>query len=395
MKTKFFAFLVSLSLFLFLCNSCHQGNSMIVNNGDYRLAVHYDGDIEIADDETDFESISPHGFVKYSKKGYRMYAEGNNHGDIQYELSISGHDVDPNSQEGKTLIAMAIKDMLELGFDAEGRIQRLYNKGGKKALMGELSRLNSDYIKRLYLEWLLENTDLSTDELKTVASNIENRIGSDYDKSVLLTNYSDKYFDDSASTNAWLAAVASIGSDYDKANAMKKFMEQSSPKADMQKALQITSSVGSDYDKSTILETAIEHNSYNQADYKDLLDAINKVGSSYNKKELLKKLIQDEIPGGDDFNYLLKSINKIESDYEKHEVLSELTTKNIASDDQWRGIMMEASKVNSEYDRAEVLIDCARHMPRNDSLHNAFMDAANSIKSENDYGRVMQGWRQQ
>jgi len=392
MKTKFFALLVSLSCVLLLCNSCHRGNSMVMSNGDYKLSVYYDGEIEIADDENDFESISPHGFVKYSKKGYRLYAEGNHHGDVQYELSVNGHDVNPDSQEGKTLISMAIKDMLDMGFDAEGRIQRIYNKGGKAALLAKVSLLNSDYIKRMYLEWLLENTDLTPVELQAIASKVQLEVQSDYDKSTVLAQHSDKFFEDSASTNAWLAAAATIQSDYDKANALKQFMEQTGQRAQLKAALQITATVNSDYDKANIIRTALEHDAYSRGDYADLLNAINRVNSSYDKKELLKTLVDGDIPEGEDFNSLLKSINKVDGDFDRREVLTELAKKNIRTDEQWKGILLEASKINSEYDKAEILVECARNMPRNEALRDAYADAANSIKSEYDYGRVMKGY---
>ena len=94
MKTRSIGFAFSLVGLLLLCNACRRGNMMVVNNGDYKLTVRYDGEIEISDDETDFESISPRGYIKYNKNGSHMYAEGNNHGDVSYELSLNGHDVD-------------------------------------------------------------------------------------------------------------------------------------------------------------------------------------------------------------------------------------------------------------------------------------------------------------
>ena len=393
MKTRSIGFAFSLVGLLLLCNACRRGNMMVVNNGDYKLTIRYDGDIEISDDETDIESISPHGYIKYNKNGSRMYAEGNNHGDVSYDLSLNGHEVDPDSQEGKTFIALAIKDMIDAGFDAEGRMQRLYKKGGKQALLTAVDKLNGDYIKRMYLEWLLENTDLSNEEMVAIANKTERQIESAYDKSTLLSNHADKFFRDSASTSAWLAAVSTIHSDYDKANALKKIMEEQLPRSQMQAALLSAATVESDYDKANILRTALEHNSYAKEDYDDMVKAIGSVNSSYDKKELLKELVKGDIPTGEAFNSLMKCVNKVDGDYDKREVLMELASKNIASEEDWTAFLQTTSKLQSEYDKAEVMVECAKYIPHSDAMREAYADAANTIKAEYDYGRVMQAWR--
>jgi len=393
MKTRSIGFAFSLLGLLLLCNACRRGNMMVVNNGDYKISVRYDGEIEISDDETDFESISPRGYIKYNKNGSRMYAEGNNHGDVSYELSINGHDVDPDSQEGKTFIALAIKDMIDIGFDAEGRMQRLYKKGGKEALLTAVDKLHGDYIKRMYLEWLLENTDLSDEEMIVIANKTERQIESAYDKSTVLSNHSEKFFRDSAVIGAWLAAVSTIHSDYDKANALKRIMEEQLPRNQMKAALLSASTVESDYDKAGIIRTALEHNSYSKEDYDDMVKAISSVNSSYDKKELLKELVKEDIPSGESFNGLMKCLNKVDGDYDKREVLMELASKNISSEEDWTAFLQTTSKLQSEYDKAEVMVECAKHIPRTDAMRDAYADAANSIKGEYDYGRVMQAWR--
>jgi len=384
MKTRSIGFAFSLLGLLLLCNACRRGNMMVVNNGDYKISVRYDGEIEISDDETDFESISPRGYIKYNKNGSRMYAEGNNHGDVSYELSINGHDVDPDSQEGKTFIALAIKDMIDIGFDAEGRMQRLYKKGGKEALLTAVDKLHGDYIKRMYLEWLLENTDLSDEEMIVIANKTERQIESAYDKSTVLSNHSEKFFRDSAVIGAWLAAVSTIHSDYDKANALKRIMEEQLPRNQMKAALLSASTVESDYDKAGIIRTALEHNSYSKEDYDDMVKAISSVNSSYDKKELLKELVKEDIPSGESFNGLMKCLNKVDGDYDKREVLMELASKNISSEEDWTAFLQSTSKLQSEYDKAEVMVECAKHIPRTDAMRDAYADAANCIKGEYD-----------
>src|ERR1700689_523303 len=93
---------------MFFTISCHRGNAIIVNDGENDLSIYYSGEIKFNDDETKIQSISPDGYIHYKKNDRKLIAECDYHGQIKYELSDNGRQLDVNSEDGKKRLAVAI-----------------------------------------------------------------------------------------------------------------------------------------------------------------------------------------------------------------------------------------------------------------------------------------------
>src|ERR1700683_2099126 len=182
---KIIAIVLGFGVMLF-ASSCHRGNTIIVNDGENDLSIYYSGEIKFNDDETAISSISPDGYVRYKKNDRKLVAECDYHGQIKYELSDNGRPFDVNSEDGKKLMAIAIRDMIDVGFDAKGRLQRIYNKGGNHAVLSQIDNLKSDYVKTMYMEFLIASDSISEDDLRRVIKKVGSQIGSDFDKGNLL-----------------------------------------------------------------------------------------------------------------------------------------------------------------------------------------------------------------
>ena len=94
--------------------------------------INYLGKFQLSDDESSFKSISPGGYFKFRLNDIKVKAQSDMRGEIEYKIFDGKNDLTLND-EGKILATKAIKEMIYWGYDAEGRMERVYQKGGSQA----------------------------------------------------------------------------------------------------------------------------------------------------------------------------------------------------------------------------------------------------------------------
>ncbi|HEY1871640.1 MAG TPA: hypothetical protein VGG71_11325, partial [Chitinophagaceae bacterium] len=103
-------------------------SNMMVKSDHFIEQIKYSGKFEISDDEKSFKHISPGGYFKYRKNEVKVEAESNLRGAVDYTIYDGKNYISENGG-GKELVAEAIKEMIAWGFDAEARMERVYQKG--------------------------------------------------------------------------------------------------------------------------------------------------------------------------------------------------------------------------------------------------------------------------
>lgn len=341
---------------LILATSCHHyGNRMVVNNGIDKLEINYFGEIKFTDDETAIQSISKNGYLDYKKNDKGLRLTHDEQGKMKCVMFMDGHKVNPASPEGKKFMAEAIQEMISVGFDAQGRINRLVKKGGLRAVLNEVDHIDGDFVKSLYLEYLISSDSIHQNEVFEITKKISAQLGSDFEKGKLLRKFSATQMKDSMISQAYFEAVKSIGSDFEKANALKNRIRQ-----------------------------PLTNEQFDAA-----LIASNTIGSDFEKANLLKELIDQGIYEGESFSNLLSSVDHIGSDFEKANVLKKLVGKDIKTEEQWIGLINGTAQVSSEFERCNVLIQIADKMPKSEELKTNYLKVAKTINSEYEQERVV------
>ncbi len=395
----------------------------MISNGDDNLNITYSGDIKFNDDETSIRSISQNGYLKYKKNDKTLIAENNSHGEIKYEMEDNGRKINPNDDEGKSFLTNAVKNMIEVGFDAKGRMDRIYKKGGSRAILEEIDNLKSDYVKSMYIEYLFSVDSISQEEMKSTAKKIGTKISSDYDKGRLLSKFPADYLKDSLTAHAWFESAKSVSGDYDKANALKYIARQALTKEQFNQTVDVANTIGSDYEKANVLKELIFKSTFAEENFDKTIDAVSYIGSDYEKANLLKALIEKERPNADHFNKLLDVTAHVGSDFDKSNLIKEMietglptgiafdkllsavihtnsefdkanllkyiTSKNVMSQEQWAGIINATAEISSDGDKSNLLVSIAPSLPKNDSLKMIYMRVAKTINNETDLGRAI------
>src|SRR4029077_448263 len=175
---------------------------------------------------TYFKHISPGGYFKYQKNDIKVEAESNLRGSIDYTIYDGKNNLSPEGA-GKELLSEAVKEMIYWGFDAEPRMERVYQKGGAAALLREVDSVKTDQVKILYLNRLFAIDSLVPDLLPVIITKVGS-MGSDQDKMMFLTRISKAQLMNHQIDSAYFAIVEKIGSDMEKVNALQHVIKEDS-----------------------------------------------------------------------------------------------------------------------------------------------------------------------
>jgi len=310
----------------FLSASCRhhwgRGNRMSVSDGVNRTEVRYEGDIQFNEDETAISRISPGGYLEYWRNDDHLLAGMNDKGVLQMELHENGKPVDPASAEGKELVAKVIKGMIGLGFDIDGRMDRLYRRGGYAALLSAVDSVDGDYIRQRYLERILSSDSLSARTVAAVVLRVRGKLGGDYEKKELLEKVDTQYLKND-----------SVCADY----------------------LEVVKSMGGDYEKSEAIQHLLRGRLKEGGAFDSLLTVIARIGGDYEKSELLTKVAHKDIREGGSWAGLIRTTTTLGGEYERSNVLIEIGQR-LPKADSLRTLYMQAAKtVHSDEDYGRVV----------------------------------------
>ncbi len=427
MKLTFFLIAFSLIFLRFYFGATRHGNSneegnMTIKSEGLIEQMDWSGRITLSDDETIIKNISPGGYLKYRNNEKKMIAESNTRGEVTYELYNDNEKL-PLNDSSKKLIAAYIKEMISWGFDAEGRVERIYKRGGDSALLAEMANIKMDNVKGFYLDRLFKNDSLTKNELGRIINQIDS-MGSDMDKARYLSKFTAAQLKDSLMNNQWLSSIDHINSDMDKANLLKHYIDQDTISeesfakmihilshfgSDMDKAnvlsllmdkneipanqfnntMELISHFGSDMDKSNLISKLIDKNAIPTNQFNDVIEVINHFGSDMDKSNLISKMIdKNEIPA-DQFNDVVEVINHFGSEMDKVNLYKKVMEKLVNTDDEWIWLISKAANISSDFDKSNLLVEMAQKMPKTENVKAAFLKTAKTINDDGQYGKVM------
>ncbi len=331
-------------------------SNMVIKSDNFYEEIKYSGKFQLSDDETTFKSISPGGYFKFQKNEERVQAESNLQGTIEYRIYDGKNNIGMD-ERGIKLIAESIHEMIAWGFDAGPRMERVFAKGGSRALLSEVDSMRTDQVKIMYLNRLFEMDSLSVEDFARLVKKIKS-LGSDESKVEFLNKISAQQFKKPPVAQAYFEIAEGLGSDMNKVNALNHLIVQDSISQDYaNQILDISAGVGSDMDKANLYRKLIENKLMSGPLFDSLLDKVMMMGSDVDKMDLYRRLI------------LEKDISVI----------------------QWISLMDKTTRLGSDMDKSDLLVAIAEKMPRTEILKSAYRKAAKSIGNDNDYGKALRG----
>lgn len=358
-----------------------------VNNSSEKLNLALKGDISLGDDDKSISELSQNGSISYRKKNQSLEVENDVKGNLLY--TINGNKKTNLSEEDKAVVANCVKLLIDYGVDADNRVKRIFAQKGTAGVLNEVSRFESDYVKEIYLSYLLKDQKLSKDEMIALLDKTDQYLKSDYYKAELLDGIMSSFLSEESTSEAYLKVVSNITSDYYQSTTVKKLLSTSLNEKQFNQILAVVNNMKSDYYQAEVLKILLSNNDISDEKFSNIMKITGSMKSDYYKAEIISALLKDKSLNSNRYSQTIVAIQNMKSGYYQYVILTNLADENTKDESAWSTLIDYAGKINSDYYQAELLMKIADKMPASETLRKKLIDAAKNISSDYYYGMVM------
>jgi hypothetical protein len=251
------------------------------------------------DDYTDVERIASDGYIRVTETRagvvQRLEITPEPDGQLKRVYSMRG-EVRPFDGAARKWFARLLEDSVAgSGFDAEARVGRILKKGGANAVLTEIARLKTDYARRVYSNFLLEQGNLTSEQLSKLLAQSGRTMGSDYEKATLLIQVLKNNLRDAGVRAAFFEMVGTLGSDYERGRVLAVLLKRSDLTAEtLLAALKSVRGMGSDYEKANVLIRVSKTEAANESVRASIIETAHTLGSDYERGRVLTAVTKKE-----------------------------------------------------------------------------------------------------
>ncbi|HET7620133.1 MAG TPA: M56 family metallopeptidase [Vicinamibacterales bacterium] len=404
-----------------------SSGTWVWSNDGEKLAVKYRGEFEFTDDDADVSRVSQGGWMQITDGGWfgRHTVEiKESGGKLERRYWVNGSER-PYDPEGKQWLREKLPTFVRnTGIGAPKRVARFLKSGGPSAVLTEIGRIDSSYVKRIYFSELFKQATLDGPTYARALDQAGREIDSDYEKASLLVSMADRLPEDAAARAAYFKAASNIDSDYELRRVYSTMLKRGpvSP-AVLAGILQTASSIDSDYELSQLLQqivkqqpldatsrplfykaassiassyerhhvlsAAISRSDADPASVAAALQAAGDIDSDYEASNFLQEVLKKHGLTADTRPVFFKMVSGLSSGYELRQVLTAVVAAPGAHHDDVLGVLQAAQRMSGGYDLAEVLIQVAQTQTLTGDLRDAYLSAADRLPQGYEQGRVM------
>ncbi|HEV8150907.1 MAG TPA: M56 family metallopeptidase, partial [Gemmatimonadales bacterium] len=183
-----------------------------------------DGDVKFNADFSDVTSITPGGYLEISVRmggNLRRLEIRSEGGALRRTYSINGT-VSPYDDAARAWLAGFLIELdRHTAFAVDARVPALLQQGGASAVLDEIDKMSSDYVRGVYYRKLLISAKLSPSEVRRVAKSAGTSMSSDYELGRVLSALAEQYsLEDAEVRTAFIDAAGTLESDYERAQLL-------------------------------------------------------------------------------------------------------------------------------------------------------------------------------
>lgn len=366
------------------CTSVHSRNgsmSITVSNSGRRLQFTSQGKVQFNADDA-VESVAAGGKVVLQEteggKTQKVEYSGGTNG-LQIRYWRDGSEQAPDAQ-AQAWIARTMPQLLrESAVNVDLRVARLHERGGARAVVGNVALIQSDYSRSQHLAALLKKYTLDAGELDLALAEVD-KIGSDYERRQTLSATLKSQRLGTPQLAKVFESAAGIGSDYERAELLVQSADRVGSDAQLRQAwLKAAGGIGSDYEHRRSLEALVDRSKGDDAALLEILERGGDIGSDYEHRELLTGIASK----AGDVNTLApryaQAAGRIGSDFDRREALVALMRGGKLGSAGALAVLDAAAGIGSDFDCREVLVELARNLPDDAAVRQKYLDVAGRL----------------
>ncbi|MFD3003876.1 hypothetical protein ACFS7Z_26205 [Pontibacter toksunensis] len=299
----------------------------VIEDTSQGLKIEYNGKITLSLDDRSIKAISDGGYLRIEKTTFGNSRElliNSRGNDLNYEYREGGR-LKPYEPDGKAWFSDILPELVKTTpIAAEHRVERLFSKGGVKAVTGALPDLKGENVRAAFISYLLKK-DIKEEDLTHIIQTVGSVIQSDvyrYDVFRMMFPAHSK------SPALLLKAVGMLGSDVYRMDLIQPVVQSQILAGQQQQALQLINTVKSDVYK-TDIAISLDFDKVSDKQLSVLLESLmTRINSDVYRKDLLMSVLQKNTGDENRLLILVNSTSNIKSDVYKADFLKDVCLTN-------------------------------------------------------------------
>jgi len=263
-----------------------------------RFDIRYAGALSLSDDDKDIARISPNGYLIISEKPLlggvqTIELRGRADGTIarKYSVTLGTRSYEP---EGRAWLAEVLPVIVRrAGFAAEQRVARTLNREGPAGVLSEISRLQTDSVRRVYFTRFFEQAKPVGSVLAQTLEQASREISSDFELTELLIVAGTTLTFSPAEWDAYFRAFDSVSSDFEHRRGLSAVADSNLHPEILARLLRSTHRIDSSFELASLLLHVNERYRLEGGVRDTYLDAANHISSDAEKNRVLVALLKE------------------------------------------------------------------------------------------------------
>jgi len=363
------------------------------NFTNYEIQVN--GDIKVNDDDTGIKSISPGGYLKISKRTFgnkrAIIIESNSMGILSYEY-YEGRTEIPFEPEGRKWLADVLLDVIRMtGIDAEGRTNRIYTNKGIDGFIEEIGEIPSNSVMAIYFEALMDNHNLSDDDLIAVSSAIAAEMSSNTERGSLYRKYSNLFMRNNTTAVVYFQSISKLSSNTERGSVLKNIstkIDFEDPKV-TEAYFACVDKMTSNTERGSVLRKLEKTQEISNQAYARLLMSVKKFSSNTEMGSVMRSLDNLDINNSSVNEAYFIAIDGMTSNTEAGNTLRHLIKKTDLTDENYVSLLKSVKKLTSNTEMGSILRTINSINLKNQGVNEAYFLSVRSMTSNTEAGSVL------
>jgi beta-lactamase regulating signal transducer with metallopeptidase domain len=300
---------------------------------------------------------------------------------FQYWLDGDRREMDAAARDwlSSTLVFM----FRRFGFMGEARATAILQAGGPGALLDEVTHLEGDYVRAVYMTVLIDRGRLDDAMLRRALGIAGSTISSDHYRTQIITAVAGRYEFTDAVRDAYIEAVSGMKSDHYRHVAFTELLDNGRlTPAQVSDVLRESRHIGSDHYRAQLLEHLATDYGSNPAIRPAYLEAAQELRSDHYRTGVLNRLLAMDAMSGADLARVVDAVATMSSDHYRADVLQRVAEHGLEDATLQRSFVNAAAGIRSDHYLENVLSHVVSRGDLDESTLLAVLEAASGMKSD-------------
>lgn len=354
-------------------------------SGSNKLDIEYDGKIEFTDDDKAIKSISRGGYLMIRKTSFgnrrEILAEPKSDGTIDYEYREGRRTMEFDDEAREWLADVLLEVIRSTGLGAEGRVKRLYDKGGLDNVLKETDAIRSDFVSSIYLREVL-GMNLSDADLIKVAGYVPRELDSDHYITEVFKDYGDLFFKNPQATSAFLTSIRRMDSDHYKSIILTRALREDLDDDMIIKVLEASIIMDSDHYKTTVFNSLLDRRNLSDKVIDQIVKSAADIDSDHYATTVLRNALDRPNLSDEAFNSLMDAVSNIDSDHYVTETFRGMMRNRDISDKVVEAIIKRLEYMDSDHYRNVIISDLFSSQKISSKYFSSLLNTVDDIDSD-------------